>query len=172
MIDALAISFLLAESPPDAHWYLDAVKSRGARVVLEETFTDPVQWARISEGIEAGDAAWLDLAEALGPASDAGASYSLRLSVAKALVRRPAEVLTRLAKEQVLPMFSPESVCGEYDVEANDNSLAAGLSFLMAQEKAVRGVTTPALQLLKKRCLTEIQKAPKDLRRFYGSTKE
>jgi hypothetical protein len=171
MIDALVVGLLLAARPRDAQWYLDVVKSQGARSVIDETFDDPVQWSQISEGIETGDAAWLDVAEALGRVSDAGATYSLSLSLGKALARRPTEVLTRLAAGRLPGIFSPEGVCGQYDVDSNDNSLEAGLSFLIAQGKAVRAVTTPALQLLKKRCLREIQRAPDHLRRFYGRSK-
>jgi len=63
--------------------------------VLKEAFDDPVQWSRVTEGIEAGNATWLDVAEALGAVSDAGATYALTLSVGKALVQRPTEVLAR-----------------------------------------------------------------------------
>jgi hypothetical protein len=170
MIDALAVSILLAGPLQDAHWFLEAIKSRGAEAVLKEAFDDPVQWSRVTEGIEAGNATWLDVAEALGAVSDAGATYALTLSVGKALVQRPTEVLARLAKERLLPIFSPESVCGQYDVDGPDSRLEDGMAFLLAQEKALRTVTAPALQRLRERCLTEIRKAPENLRLFYGGS--
>ena len=72
---------------------LQDIAARGSKAVLRDAWSDQSRFSAICKGIESGSARWLRVAVLLRPASDAGASLSLDLSVARALLTAPARVL-------------------------------------------------------------------------------
>lgn len=87
---------------------LGDIKSRGARAVVDSLWADGGQWDKVMTNIAGGTAEWLDVATALHPGTDAGASETLDEAIFLALKPAPVAVL-RLLKDGV---FDTKFVCG------------------------------------------------------------
>jgi hypothetical protein len=88
-----------------AELVLSEIKLKGAPSVAKRIDADESFGRSVMNGIATGDSAWLDVADALTPAS-APAEASFSIALASALPRSPARVLALLG-----PKYPVEDVC-------------------------------------------------------------
>lgn len=69
------------------------VREMGAQTAVRDLLKDEKVWDRILERIEAGEAAWIEVAPELLRGSDAGATAALRIALSNALKAAPTAVL-------------------------------------------------------------------------------
>lgn len=140
---------------------LKNIQVLGPGVVIETLWKSgenyPNDWDRVVEKIATGANDWLEVAKALKPASDAGASEDLNGALAMALVKRPVEVLF-LAQ---MGPFSVKDVCFcPYMDETPDDTVTAD-SFLADVDRTLIGMKIPAdnprLGNVRRNCLERIR---------------
>ena len=93
LVLALASQAAVAADRPSAQAVLNRVANEGERKVLWDLWQHEREFGQVTSGIESGDPAWLEVAAALKPFSDAGASLSINYAVARALPKAPERVL-------------------------------------------------------------------------------
>lgn len=97
-----------------AELVLSEIKLKGAPSVAKRIDADESFGRSVMNGIATGDSAWLDVADALTPAS-APAEASFSIALASALPRSPARVLALLGPKYpvddvcAIPFLKPES---------------------------------------------------------------
>lgn len=137
------------------------IQALGPGVVIETLWKSgenyPNDWDRVVEKIATGENDWLEVAKALKPASDAGASEDLNGALAVALVKRPVEVLF-LAQ---MGPFSVKDVCFcPYVDETPDDAVTAD-TFLADVDRALIGMKIPAdnprLGNVRRNCLERLR---------------
>jgi len=91
-----------------------AAKLRGPNAVVAELYNVEPDWDAFLQGVSSGSPEWLDLAAALAPGTDAGATSMLGIALFLALGPAPERVLRLLAAPSGLrdAYFSVEDVCG------------------------------------------------------------
>ncbi len=117
-----------ADQPdPVAQALLKRISSDGGHKVLRDLWEHGQEFGRVISGIESGDPSWLEVATALRPFSDAGASLSLNYAVALALPKAPDRVLALVGHGFELndictsPFIEPDPGIAEaYEREALD----------------------------------------------------
>jgi hypothetical protein len=106
---------------------------------------------KVLDGIGSGDGRWLALVPKLAPGTDAGTAESLPITIAEALPKNPAAAL-RLIKRDA----SWLDACGYPMIEPTRKEMRTYFSRAIP---AVRSVRDPALQAVKRVCLSELLKA-------------
>jgi hypothetical protein len=122
-----------------------------SNAVPNDTHTDFGDFDKVLDGIASGDAHWLRLVPRLAPGTDAGAAESLPIVIAQALPKNPVGVL-RLIKRDA----SWIDACGYPMIEPTRKEMRA---YFKSVIPAVRSVHEPALQSVKRNCLSELLKA-------------
>ncbi|MFI3487927.1 hypothetical protein, partial [Klebsiella pneumoniae] len=74
LVLALASPAAVAADRPSAQAVLNRIANEGGRKVLWDLWQHEREFGQVTSGIESGDPAWLEVAAALKPFSDAGAS--------------------------------------------------------------------------------------------------
>ena len=143
---------------------LQQLHMRGARATLGSLYSNQAAWGKLLANVGKGERAWLEVAEQLRRASDAGASEQLDLAIGEALVHNPEWVLK--ASQGGLDL---RSVCSGPDVDdPRYDSYEAAIEAIRKREKAVRGVQTPALRDARKKCREALEEAAQSIATFYG----
>lgn len=106
LVLALASPAAVAADSPSAHAVLNRIANEGGRKVLWDLWQHEREFGQVTSGIESGDRAWLEVAAALKPFSDAGASLSINYAVARALPKTPERVLALTTQG-----FKVEDIC-------------------------------------------------------------
>jgi len=106
LVLALASQAAVAADRPSAQAVLNRVANEGGRKVLWDLWQHEREFGQVTAGIESGDPAWLEVAAALKPFSDAGASLSINYAVARALPKAPERVLALTTQR-----FKLEDIC-------------------------------------------------------------
>ncbi|MCU1215111.1 hypothetical protein JAK24_01865 [Stenotrophomonas maltophilia] len=106
LVLALASQAAVAADRPLAQVVLNRVANEGGRKVLWDLWRHEREFGQVTAGIESGDPAWLEVAVALKPFSDAGASLSINYAVARALPKTPERVLALTTQG-----FKVEDIC-------------------------------------------------------------
>ncbi|WP_099490414.1 hypothetical protein [Stenotrophomonas maltophilia] len=106
LVLALASQAAVAADRPSAQAVLNRVANEGERKVLWDLWRHERKFGQVTSGIESGDPAWLEVAAALKPFSDAGASLSINYAVARALPKAPERVLALTTQR-----FKLEDIC-------------------------------------------------------------
>jgi hypothetical protein len=97
---------------PGAAQLLERINREGGDRVIRQLWAEDELFEKLCEKTSTGEPPWLKVAARLRPFSDAGASLSLDISVARALPRQPAGVLTMIAPPWQLAM-----ICGAPFIE-------------------------------------------------------
>ena len=104
---------------------LKSISAHGARETVGSLHESGTDWYVVVQQVSAGDPAYLAVAEALRPGTDAGASSELNIAVFIALARSPLLVLGMLRDTQVgAGAFSVRFVCSSnigIDFPADDS---------------------------------------------------
>ncbi len=167
LISVVAVPALAAPNPegleysaqPDA--ILRQIAARGAAPVVKELYGHSADWGKVLAAIKAGDDAWLNVAVALRPGTDAGSSSMLSEAVGLALIGAPLGVL-RIA----IPTFSVDTICGGRQDPLP--TYAAAQAELEAQIKSVASITDQAAFASRTECLEKLKRARESTKRFFG----
>jgi hypothetical protein len=128
-----------------------AIRTYGARAVLDSLFRYPDVEEHYMEQIETMDSAWVAVAVQLKAVSDASLSESLDMALASALPKHPKRVLAILVEHPGL--FSIDWVCSPPGFEQPDSVTT---SYLRHTIPAVTGVQSPELAAVRKSCLQQL----------------
>jgi hypothetical protein len=148
----LAASFAVVaasgQTPPtEAKQLLAYISRKGADTTLKElTAGNESRWNKVLSNIDLGSAAWLDVAQGLLPASDAGGTEDLYISLAVALTHNPEGVLSMVGPTKI----TLEQVCSIPFIEADDKTER---EHVLKVRAALGRVVSPALALKKTECL-------------------
>jgi hypothetical protein len=137
------------------------IARRGPRTVVEELYEHRSDWDYVLSKVKGGEEAWLRVAVALHPGTDAGSSSMLREAVGLALLTAPEFVL-RLA----IPAFSLSDVCGGRPDPLPTYS--AAVAELERQIVSVAAVDSGAVAKTRDRCLDELKASRANLKRFFN----
>lgn len=110
-------------------------------------------WQDVYDGIASGKTEWLQVAELLQPASDAGASEDLRDAISEALPKNPLGVLRFVKDGSGYDEFTVEGACF---ASPRSETKSGALRFLKASERAVKKVNAADLKDAKARCLKSL----------------
>jgi hypothetical protein len=117
--------------------------------------------------IAAGTDAWLKVAVALHPGSDAGASQMLTLSIGEALENAPESVF-----KIVLGEFQLNSICGAPDLDDyRYGSYELAMEAIKKRQTRISGVTASELGSACSQCIQLLEKAKDDIAMFYRKGK-
>ena len=136
---------------------LGDIKSRGARAVVDSLWADDGHWDTVMINVAGGTAEWLDVAAALHPGTDAGASETLDEAIFLALKPAPVAVL-RLLKDGV---FDTNFVCSSNI--GTDYSPKESRRFVRDRIKVLAAVTELDVAGTRDRCLQGLRGALKIL---------
>lgn len=141
----------IRSSPPRGHAAADSVlsliRTKGARAAFDTMARDPATEERWTDSIATGDSAWLLVATTLRPASDAGDSEGLDVTLGLALPNAPEGVLRALRKAP----FDREVVCGSPFWEGTPDSTVD--NHHRHAVAALRAVRAPDLASARDSCL-------------------
>jgi hypothetical protein len=153
----LVVALLLAPSPViSADAVLRGIGRRGAREELARVSRDDADWAAVTDGIAAGEAPWLEVADALLAVADDPEAYDLEAAVGEALAVAPGRVLERADSGGEIEV---SWVCDETTTFEDDPDLEERIALLTEREEAVRRVKTAGLAAKRERCLRILAKA-------------
>ena len=141
-----------------AQQVLASVKAQGARDTINELFRTG-SWERsVLPGIETGQRAWLEVARALSPVTDAGSSEDLGDALVEALLVAPYSVLP-LLKEK---WWKTDTVC----TFGWDSELPGGVEPYVLRLRAVLEKAAPPRRLteMRQECFRGIDATLKDVR--------
>jgi hypothetical protein len=142
------------------------IREKGAATALRQIYESEKQWQELLRGIATGQVNWLNVANELRPASDAGSAEQLELAVGEALEHRPSTVL-RVA----FPVFGV-SVCGGPDVDdARFDSYELSIRAIAKRRKLLSRISAPNLRRARDLCVGELELSKVGIARFYGKAK-
>ncbi|GLQ54553.1 hypothetical protein [Devosia nitrariae] len=119
---------------------------------LDEGNSPGNAWAQLTDKIESGEAAWLDLVPLLKPGTDAGTAEDLEIALSRALRANPQGVLALVAAGH----YAPVEICTGNEIENPPLEAVAGID---AALKTVAALLDPALREGRNACLAELGKA-------------
>jgi hypothetical protein len=148
-----------AEPPPSvrARDLLGDIKIHGAKFVVEKLWDRNRQWDAVMAKIATGKKDWLDVAAALRPGTDAGASETLDEALFLALASAPVGVLKLLDGHP----FDTDFVCSSNI--GTDYPPQKSLRFVRDRIEVLRGVSDADLQAVRTHCLKNLKLALKEL---------
>lgn len=142
---------------------IEAIAKRGPWAIANDLYSNPSDWYALLRHVATGDAAWLRVASALHPGTDAGASEMLTLSVGEALENAPENVFKISLKE-----FRLEDICSGPDIDDNRyNSFNLALDALNKRQREVGKITDPKLIGLAERCIQSLEESKAALKKSY-----
>jgi hypothetical protein len=140
------------------------IAESGARSVVANLYEDYSRWRELLLNIGMGDAAWLRVAVALRPGSDAGTTDMLDLAVGEALEHQPRSVL-----EIAVPALGIECVCGGPDVDDERyDSYELSINAIEVRKRMLGAVSDAHLATARDRCIAALEEAKVGIARFYG----
>ena len=146
---------------------LDEVSKRGAHTIVSELYDHPTEWNFVLQHIATGTKAWLKVAVALRPGSDAGASETLTLSVGEALEISPSNVF-----QIALTEFQLKSVCSGPDIDdARYNSYDLAIKTIDRRQKCISTITDPKLKNVSTKCIQLLEESKSGIAKFYDASK-
>jgi hypothetical protein len=157
---AMKVSIASSSAPiTDPEAILAEIQTTGAKAVIAKlnATPNPNAWDVVVGGIKTGQAAWLEVAGKLASETDAGGSEDIKISLAYALPKNPAGVLTLVDSQRFLAVGQ---VCGAPFIEPTDAFLK---SYLMRTKRSLIRMKTRKLEAVRLRCLDEIEAAQEGL---------
>jgi hypothetical protein len=141
---------------------LAEVRARGARAVVEELWEDGGGWSEFTQGVASGAAEWLEVAVALAPGTDAGATSELLVALFLALEPAPERTFrlfypSSRVQAQLGSEFSLANVCGGGHVYIDFEPLEA-LRLIEARVAAVQDVPSD-LAVPRESCLRGLEQS-------------
>jgi len=155
----VAISFADASTTPtlQSSEVLKDIDARGARVVAETLWNDEAGWKQVLSNVGQGRHGWLEVAAALRPGTDGGASETLDEAVFLALAPDPRGVLNLLEQGK----FAGRFVCSGNI--ADDYGAAKAREFLRQRITVLSHISDSKLQAVRDECIANMRAAVKIL---------
>jgi hypothetical protein len=141
------------------------VSARGPQVVVATLRSDDTVWDRVMVNIGHGNRRWLDVAAALRPGTDAGASETLDEAAFLALKNSPTRVLQLLKNGT----FQTATVCSSNI--GTDYSGAQSRRFIKDRIKALQNVTNADTLVVRDACLAGLRTALTEFDEFKDGLK-
>jgi hypothetical protein len=166
MNGAFLFTLILASAPqftanPSA--IQQQIAQDGAARVLSRIYANKAIWVEVLRDIASGEEDWLDVANRLYPASDAGSREQLAQALGEALEHQPDKVL-RVS----VPIFG-FAVCAGPDVDdARYDSFDLSMAAIHNREVALLRVDGADLRKRRDSCLAELEAARDHVGAFYG----
>jgi hypothetical protein len=129
------------------------VSARGPQAVVATLRSEGTLWDQVMTNIGNGGRQWLDVAAALRPGTDAGASEALDEAVFLALKSEPARVLQMLKNGT----FDATIVCSSNI--GTDYSAAQSRQFIKDRIKVLKGVSDANAIGVRDQCLAGLRRA-------------
>jgi hypothetical protein len=142
------------------------VNARGARAVVATLRSDTSLWDQVMTNIGHGSRQWLEVAAALRPGTDAGASEALDEAVFLALRSAPTRVLQMLKNGT----FDTTIVCSSNI--GTDYSGAQSRRFIKDRMKVLKGVSDANTLAVRDQCLAGLRTALADFDNSKDSLKD
>lgn len=136
---------------------LAEIRHQGARAVAAKLWSDNARWDKVIGNIGHGSRDWLQVAAALRPGTDAGASEALDEAVFLALKAAPASVLRLLE----VGTFESDTVCSSNI--AIDYTAAQSRQFISDRIKTLENFSEPSTLAERDQCLARLRAALADL---------
>jgi hypothetical protein len=133
------------------------IKVRGPAAVVKSLWEPAQKWGEVMKRISTGQQAWLDVAVALRPGTDAGASETLEDAVFLALKPSPVAVLRLLAGHPFDTVF----VCSGNI--ADEYSEKEARRFIRDRIKILTGVSDPTVRAARDECVKRLRAALRDV---------
>jgi hypothetical protein len=145
---------------------LNRIRSEGAAAVVRSLW-GKTGWSDLTDHVASGNRQWVDVAMAISPGTDAGATEELSDALFVALGQNPAYVLKVLPMEEsgAIPLALSVICSGRTDALATYD---ASISEQKKVEAAVEKVTVAALESKKRECLMKLKAGEADLKRFFA----
>lgn len=164
----LVLPFVLAAAAPAAETRLAScttvqqqIRDQGAPKVLDRLWSNHRIFTKVVAHAAAAEPCWLDVANSLKSAADAGASEELDEAFSKALAVRPDRILAYLSPRG---HFSIDVVCSGSQVGV-EGATPAFRAWLKRAHRAVRNAELPAaLEPQRKACLREMTRAEREIK--------
>ena len=154
VLSLLVASAVLAANSLDASVILKKIQERGPRHSAKELWDSSSRWVELIKNVESGKKQWLEVAKALRPGTDAGASEMLGLATGVALLRSPREVLLLLA-----PVMGIDAICGFPDTSDDRyKTQKLTLQYLDARISTVKSLVGAEIAGLKDQCLEQLNR--------------
>lgn len=148
----------------DPQAIIDQISKRGAAQVVRELYDDYEKWYSVLRKVASGNEAWLKVAVALRPGTDAGTTHMLKKTVGEALENAPENVL-RIVPQSI----SLRSICGGPDIDdSRYDSYELSMKAINLRIEKVASVKNPALENTCKECIQYLEASKKGIARFYG----
>jgi hypothetical protein len=145
-----------AASSPQAVALLADVKTQGASAIVAKLRADNARWDQVMAAIGQGRREWLQVAAALRPGTDAGASEALDEAIFLALKTAPSTVL-QLLKDGT---FETRAVCSSNI--GTDYSAAQSKRFIKERIKVLETVSNATTEAVRAQCLQGLHAALAD----------
>jgi hypothetical protein len=137
---------------------LHDVQAHGARAAVAALWANTERWNQAMAEIARGSGEWLQVAAALHPGTDAGASEELEEAIFLAIKQNPQEVLGLLKARS----FAVSAVCNGN--VADDYTAAQSKRFLMQRIQTLKARSDPATSGVRDQCLAGLRSALATLR--------
>jgi hypothetical protein len=142
---------------------MESIATRGSRVVLNDLYSNTSEWLALLRHVATGDAAWLRVASALYPVTDAGAAEMLPLAVGEALGNNPINVFQIASKT-----FELKLICGGPDVDdSRFDSYELSMKAIDQRIQKIRTIKDQTLTEMTTECIKYLEESKKDIARFY-----
>jgi hypothetical protein len=145
-----------AAASPQAAALLADVKTQGATAVVAKLRSDNARWNQVMASIGQGHREWLQVASALRPGTDAGASEALDEAVFLALKTAPSTVL-QLLKDGA---FDTGAVCSSNI--GTDYNAEQSKRFIKDRIKVLEKLSNPTTEPARAQCLEGLRAALAD----------
>ena len=146
----------------DPRQLLEEVNQNGARKTVLRLARSQADWSAVMERIASGQKAWIDLAVALKPGSDAAQGAALYHAMLRAMARNPSYVLTHAQPDYPLALLC----LGRPDPPPAYREATAELD---AAKEALEKMKTVELRYQKELCLAQLREGQARLRRLFRS---
>lgn len=142
--------------PGPAQLNADIEKSGARQLLRDRIWSSDKAVGELADKISSGDAEWIAIAVKLGAVSDAGATELLIMTMSRALVKHPANVLAVLSPKYKPGSFQAEMVCGgEMLIDYTESEIKKWRSEAIS---AVSGVNIAGLEEVKALCIKNLSR--------------
>ncbi len=148
LISLLSASIAAASLLPSASDLEVQIRANGAQATVRKLWATSPEWDILLRRIESGDSAWVKVAVALKPGSDAGSAETLKQAVSLSIQKAPEQFLSI-----AWPAFGQEA-CHDLQIEPSPQQ---HVQFMDATRKALSSVSDDTLTSRRDACLEALQ---------------
>jgi len=153
-------------SPQNPELFLARIRNEGAAAVVQSLW-ETTGWSDLTAHVSSGKPEWVDVAIAISPGTDAGATEELQDALFAGLGQNPTYELSVLpVDESDGSPLSLSTICsGRSDPLG---TYAASIAELQRVETAVEKVSIKSLERRKRQCLAQLTMGEANLKRYFA----